>query len=99
VQKGIRHLYEDAGAVSRIGLTAAGAAMVEVKEDRQRLADDLVGFFPFDIYHEADTTGIMFELRIVESLFFWWSDVFHVTTFESSFQIRITRFWSGCKDV
>ena len=68
--------------------------MVEVDEDRQRLAHDLVGLFPLHIYHETDSTGLVLELRIVETLFFGWSDVFHVATFESNFLVVIIRFRS-----
>ena len=39
----VGHLHVDARAVARVGLTAAGAAVVEVDQHRHGLADDLVG--------------------------------------------------------
>ena len=84
-QECIRHLQEDAGAVAGIGFTAAGAAMVEVDQDGQRLLDDLVGLFPLDVGDEADAAGIVFELGIVEPLLFGCSIVFHLVTFRSNF--------------
>jgi len=38
----VRHLEQDAGAVAGVGLTAAGAAMVEVLQHLNRLLQDLV---------------------------------------------------------
>jgi len=82
-QEAVGHLHEDAGTVAGVGLTAAGTAMVQVDEHRQRLTHDFVGFSPFHIDDEPDSAGIVFELRIVEPLLLWWSDVFHVATFVS----------------
>jgi hypothetical protein len=56
-------LDHDAGAVTGIVLTTAGAAVFHVFEDRQRIGDDLVGFVALDICHEADATRIVFKLR------------------------------------
>ena len=77
----VRHLHENAGAVAGIGLAAAGAAMVEIDQNCQRLADDLVGLFPLDIGNKADATGVMLELWIVETLFYWSLVGFHGVAF------------------
>src|SRR3989304_2362118 len=45
-EESVRHLDQDAGAVSRVGLTAAGAAVEEVLEHLESLADDGVGLPP-----------------------------------------------------
>jgi len=64
-QKGIRHLYQNAGAVTGIGFAADSATVVQVKQNGQGLFQYLVGFFPFDVGHKTDTAGIMLELGIV----------------------------------
>jgi len=73
----VRHLQKNPGTVSGIRFTAAGAAVVQIDKNLQRLADDLVGFFPFNVDNEADAAGIVLKLRIVEALFNWWSVFFH----------------------
>jgi len=60
----------NARTVAGVRLAAARTAMVEVREHLQRVADDGVRFLAFDVGEEADTTRLVFELRIVESLFF-----------------------------
>ncbi len=69
-EKSVRHLHQDAGAVTGVFLAAAGAAVIEVLQYRERLLDDLVRFFTLDIDDEADAAGIMLKARIVETLFF-----------------------------
>ena len=56
-------LDHDAGTVTGVVLTAAGAAVFHVFEDRQRIGDDLVGFVALDICHEANATRIVFKFR------------------------------------
>ena len=65
----MRGLDEDARAVAGIGFTTASATMIEVEQNAERLADDVVGFLTFDIDEETDAASFMFELRIVEALF------------------------------
>ncbi len=62
------HLQQDAGAVTRVDLAAAGAAMVEVLEDLDALFDDGVRFATLDVHDEADAAGVMLELRVIEAL-------------------------------
>jgi len=85
VQKLVRHLQEDAGAVAGIGLTAAGAAMIKIDKHGQCLLDDLVGLFALHVGDESDAAGIVLELGIVEALLFGCSVVFHLVTFTSDF--------------
>ena len=40
--RSVRHLDQDAGAVAGVGLAAAGAAVLQVDQDLERLADDRV---------------------------------------------------------
>ena len=65
----MRHLQQNAGAVAGVFFTAARAAMIEILQHRERLLDDLVGLFTFDIDHEADAAGVVLETRIVQPLF------------------------------
>ncbi len=66
-EEAVRHLEEDAGAVARVHLAAAGAAMLEVLEHRQRLVHDLVGGAPLHVDDEADAAGVVLVLRIVQA--------------------------------
>ena len=63
----VRHLDQDAGAVAGQRIAAAGAAMHEVQEDLDALADDVVRRDALDVGDEADATRVVLELRIVES--------------------------------
>ena len=69
MQKGVGHLHQDAGAVAGVGFAAARSTVVEVDEDFKGLADDLVGFFPFDIDQESHPAGVVLEGGVVETLF------------------------------
>ena len=73
----VRHLQKNPGTVSGIRFTAAGAAVVQIDKNLQRLTDDFVGLFPFNVDNEADAAGIVLKLRIVEALLNWWSVFFH----------------------
>ena len=42
--------------------------MIKVFQHRQRLLDNFVGFFTFDVNHETNSASIVFELRIVKAL-------------------------------
>ena len=68
LEEGVRHLHEHAGAVAGVDLAAAGAAMIEVLEDLDALLDDGVRFASLDVHDEADATGVMLELRVIEAL-------------------------------
>ncbi len=66
--EGVRHLDQDTGPVAGIGLGAAGAAMIEVLQDLQRLFEDPVRPPALDVDDEPDAAGIVLEARVVESL-------------------------------
>ena len=42
--------------------------MIEIDQDGQRIANNLVGFFAFDIDDEAHAARFVLELRVIESL-------------------------------
>ena len=71
LEKSVRHLHQNAGAVAGVFLAAASAAMIEILQDHERLLDDLVRLFALDIDDKADAAGIVFETRIVKPLFGW----------------------------
>ena len=65
----MRHLKQDSRTVTGILFATAGAPMIEILQDRQRLFDDFVGFLALDIDHESDATGIVLKPRIIKALF------------------------------
>ena len=58
-QERVRRLDQDAGAVAGVDLAAAGAAVLQVLQDLQRLAHDGVRLAPFDVDDEADAAGVV----------------------------------------
>src|SRR5579883_289176 len=70
-KKCVRHLDEDAGAVAGVFLAAAGAAMLQILENLQRIADDVVRLTVLQVDDEADAAGIVFVARVVETLRIW----------------------------
>jgi hypothetical protein len=68
LQEAVGHLDEDAGAVAGIIFAAAGTAVTEVDQDRERVADDGVGFAALDVDDEADAAGVVFILGVVKAL-------------------------------
>ena len=65
----VRDLHQNPGAIARVRLAAARAAVAQIHEDRERLADDLVRFPALDVDDKADAAGVVFETRIVQALF------------------------------
>ena len=63
----MRRLQQDAGAVARVDLGAAGAAVLEVVEHGEGLAQRLVRAPVREIGDGADATGIVLEVRVVEA--------------------------------
>src|SRR6185436_16332679 len=68
LEEGVRQLDEDAGAVAGVDLAAACTAVIEVLEDLDALFDDGVRLLALDVHDEADATGVMLELRVIEAL-------------------------------
>ena len=56
------------GAVAGVVLAAAGAAVVQVDQGRQAVADQPVRLPPLEVDHEADAAAIVLVLRVVEAL-------------------------------
>ena len=67
-QKLVRHLQQHAGAVAGVHLRAAGAAVVQIREDLQALLQDRVRFAALDVDDEADAAGVMLEGGVVQTL-------------------------------
>jgi hypothetical protein len=64
----VRNLDQDARAVAHQRIGAHSAPVVEVFENLQALLDDLVAFLALDVSDEADAAGVMFVLRVVQTL-------------------------------
>ena len=64
----VGHLHQDARAVAGIHLASAGAAVQQVDEQLQGLADDAVGLLALDVNDEADAAGVVLVPRIVQPL-------------------------------
>ena len=67
-KKRVRNLDQDAGAIARLRIAAAGAAMRQVDQDLNALQDDVVRFPPLDIGDKAHAAGIVLMLRVIETL-------------------------------
>src|SRR5204863_4258269 len=57
-------LHEDAGAVARVGIAPARAAMREVLEDREPLLHDVVRTLALHVHDEADPARVVLESGI-----------------------------------
>ena len=68
LEETVWNLQQDTGAVAGIDLATAGAAMLQVLEDGQGLADDGVRLAPMHVDHKADAAGIVFVGRFVQAL-------------------------------
>ncbi len=64
-EKSVRDLNENAGAVARLGIATAGAAMRQIDEDLQALKDNVVRLFARNVDHESDPAGIVLVRGIV----------------------------------
>ena len=64
----MRNLNQDAGAIAGFRIAAAGAAVGQVDQDLDALADDVVGLLAIDAGDKADAAGVVLMLRIVKSL-------------------------------
>ncbi len=68
LEEAVRHLHENARAVAGVLLATTGAAMFQVVQNLQRIADDAVRLAVFEIDHETDAAGVVFVARIVQAL-------------------------------
>jgi hypothetical protein len=64
----MRDLDQDSGAVARLRVASARAAMSQVDEDLQSLFNDVVRLLALNINDKTDATGIVFVAWIVETL-------------------------------
>jgi len=64
----VGQLEEQASAVAGVWLRAARAAMTEVEQDGQGLADDLVGLLALDVDYEAYAAGVVLKTGVVKAL-------------------------------
>ncbi len=71
LQEAMGRLQQDAGTVSGVGLATAGPAMLQVDQDLDGLADDVVRASCLEIDDEADSAGIVLVERIVQTLLAW----------------------------
>ena len=63
----MRHLHENAAAVTELGISAHRAAMVEVEQDLQALLHNLVALAVLHVGDEADAAGIALERGVEEA--------------------------------
>ena len=78
-KKIVRHLNENARAVAGVRFAADRAAMIQVDENLQGVAHQLVRLLALHVDDEAQPARIVLELRIVESLFRWCAQT-HITS-------------------
>ena len=64
----VRDLDQDARAVTDRGVGTGGAAVVQVDQRRDAVVDDRVAAAALDVGHGGDTTGVTFELWVVQPL-------------------------------
>ncbi len=67
VEEAVRYLEEDAGAVARVALQAATAAVLEVDEDGERVVDDRVAADALEVGDDADAAGVVVEFLPVQA--------------------------------
>src|SRR5262249_27394496 len=68
LEKAVRHLHENAGAVSRVGFASTGATVLEIEQDLQSVLNNLMRFAVFQVGDKTHATGVVFILWIIESL-------------------------------
>jgi hypothetical protein len=64
----VRHLNQDARAVSRVGFATARAAVLQVDQDLETARDDGVRTAAGDVYDEPNATGIVLERRVIQTV-------------------------------
>jgi hypothetical protein len=63
----VRNLHQDTRAVAGARIGADRAAMLEVAENAERVADDLVRLLALDIGDETDAAGILLQGGVVKT--------------------------------
>ncbi len=65
----VRGLNQHACPVPDQGIGADGPPVVEIEQNLQRVADEVVRFAAFDIDHKSDTARVMLVPRVIKTLF------------------------------
>ena len=66
----VRRLHQDARAITRVGFAPTRATMIQIDQNLNGLADDVMGFTALDVDHETDSASFVFERWIVKTLRF-----------------------------
>jgi len=66
-QEAVRHLDQNARAVSGVRFTPAGAAVLQIDQDLETSRDDGMGAPACDVYDEPDATRIVFVGGIIQT--------------------------------
>src|SRR5581483_450593 len=66
-EESVGNLNQDARAVARLRIAAAGASMRQILQNFDTLQHDFVRSITVDIYDKADSAGIMFVGRVVQT--------------------------------
>ena len=64
----MRDLNQNARAIACLRITSAGAAVGEIQQDLNALADDLVTLVAADARHKSDAAGIVLVRGVIEAL-------------------------------
>ena len=68
LEKSVRNLDQNAGAVAGLRIAAAGAPVRQIDQNLNALEDDIVRLVPGNIGHKTDAASIVFLLGIIEAL-------------------------------
>lgn len=71
LEKVVRHLQQNPGAVSRAGVATLRSSVTEAFKDLQPLLHNRMGFLALDVDDKADAAGVLLLLRVVEALLRW----------------------------
>jgi hypothetical protein len=71
LEKLVWDLQQNAGAVSRTGITALGPSMTQAFKDLKPLLNDRMGLLTLDVDDKTDPTGVFLLCRVVEALLRW----------------------------
>src|SRR5258708_27198073 len=67
-QELVGNLEQDPGAVARVDLAPAGAAVLEIEQDLDGILDDIRGLTSPQVDDEADAAGVVLVTRVIETL-------------------------------
>ena len=70
-KKSVWNLYQDARAVARLRIAARRAAMRQVDEHFEALADNIVTFYPAYARNQPHAAGIVLVPRMIKTLRMW----------------------------